>query len=145
MAISRSFSCHGAAKNFVIATASNPPTMSPAGHHAWHATIFFVFSVLYIDASSGLITPSTRPCDRPKVKKPANNIVVPRLSKSDTTGRSGCGARMMSSTPVMNPAADKACKARMPMTSTRLPLMKMASVNAKNAGLNTTPICSLVM
>ena len=37
------------------------------------------------------------------------------------------------------------CSRRMPTTSTRLPLMKMAIVNAQNAGLNTSPICSLVM
>ena len=30
----------------------------------------------------------------------------------------------------------------MPTTSTRLPLMKIAMVNAQNAGLKTSPICS---
>ena len=33
----------------------------------------------------------------------------------------------------------------MPTMSTRLPLMKMAIVNAQKAGLKTSPICSLVM
>jgi len=33
----------------------------------------------------------------------------------------------------------------MPTTSTRLPLMKMAIVNAQKAGLKISPICSLVM
>jgi hypothetical protein len=45
----------------------------------------------------------------------------------------------------MNPTADMICSWRMPTMSTRLPLMKMAIVNAQNAGLNTSPICSLVM
>ena len=33
----------------------------------------------------------------------------------------------------------------MPTMSMRLPLTKMAIVNAQNAGLNTSPICSLVI
>jgi hypothetical protein len=79
------------------------------------------------------------------MKKPMYRNVVPMWSKSDATGRSGCGARMISVTPVMNPSADRMCRRRMPTTSTRLPLMKMAIVNAQNAGLKTRPICSLVI
>ena len=44
--MSSSLNCHGALKYFVMARASSPPMIMPAGHHAWHATIFFVFSVL---------------------------------------------------------------------------------------------------
>ena len=45
----------------------------------------------------------------------------------------------------MKPAADRMCSRRMPTMSMRLPLMKMAIVNAQNAGLNTSPICSFVI
>ena len=46
MAMRSSFACHGTARNFVMPTASRPPMNNPAGHHAWQATIRFVFSVL---------------------------------------------------------------------------------------------------
>ena len=118
--------------------------INPAGHHAWHATIFFVFSVLYTVAISGLITPSTSPCDSPNRKNPTNSIVVPGCANSDCTGASGCGASVTSATPRMKPTADDAWSTRMPTMSRRLPVKRIASVNAKNAGLNTAPICSLV-
>ena len=37
------------------------------------------------------------------------------------------------------------CRARMPSASTSAPLMKIAIVNAQNAGLKIKPICSLVI
>ena len=45
----------------------------------------------------------------------------------------------ISATPVMKPIADSTWSRRMPTTSMRLPLTKMAIVNAQNAGLNTKP------
>jgi hypothetical protein len=44
----------------------------------------------------------------------------------------------------MKPIADDAWSIRMPTMSRRLPVKRTPSVNAKNAGLNTDPICSLV-
>src|SRR2546425_13348831 len=62
----------------------------------------------------------------------------------DVTGAVGRGASSTIPTPTMYPSAESTCRPRRPTVSTRPPLMKIATVNAQNAGLQIVAICSFV-
>ena len=73
----------------------------PPGHQAWRTLSLWVFSSLKIVATRGLMTPSTRPCDKPMARNATYSSVVPVLSKIDATGPEGRGARRTMRIPPM--------------------------------------------